>query len=186
MGSCFEATNLRAQELGPYLLNSFGSAVRLDYGTGHELSFLGFLAASSQILPYTDADLHSVGLLVMAKYLEIAQRLQSVYSLEPAGSHGVWGLDDYQFIPYIWGSSQLVGQSNIDPSAVTNPSTVFEYKHEYLYLQAIDQTTSVRMLAVHAALSPARSKKAVPLGNIPPSSTISQPSPPGLASIQAS
>ena len=31
-------------ELQAYLLGSFGSSQRLDYGTGHELSFLAFLA----------------------------------------------------------------------------------------------------------------------------------------------
>lgn len=31
------------EELTPYLLGSFGSSQRLDYGTGHELSFLAFL-----------------------------------------------------------------------------------------------------------------------------------------------
>jgi serine/threonine-protein phosphatase 2A activator len=31
------------QELKAYLLGSFGSAQRLDYGTGHELSYLAFL-----------------------------------------------------------------------------------------------------------------------------------------------
>jgi serine/threonine-protein phosphatase 2A activator len=30
-------------ELTPYLMGGFGSAQRLDYGTGHELSFLAFL-----------------------------------------------------------------------------------------------------------------------------------------------
>jgi serine/threonine-protein phosphatase 2A activator len=30
-------------ELTPYLLGSFGSSQRLDYGTGHELSFLAFI-----------------------------------------------------------------------------------------------------------------------------------------------
>lgn len=32
------------KELEAYFLGSFGSAQRLDYGTGHELSFLAFLA----------------------------------------------------------------------------------------------------------------------------------------------
>lgn len=36
-------------ELKAYLLGSFGSALRLDYGTGHELSFLAFLACLSKI-----------------------------------------------------------------------------------------------------------------------------------------
>jgi serine/threonine-protein phosphatase 2A activator len=32
-----------SDELGAYLLGSFGSSQRLDYGTGHELSFLAFV-----------------------------------------------------------------------------------------------------------------------------------------------
>ncbi|KAL7980851.1 hypothetical protein Chor_002005 [Crotalus horridus] len=44
----------------------------------------------------------------MAKYLEVMRKLQKTYRMEPAGSQGVWGLDDFQFLPFIWGSSQLI------------------------------------------------------------------------------
>jgi len=64
-----------------------------------------------------ESDKPAVPCKVFAKYLDVVRKLQQVYRMEPAGSHGVWSLDDYQFVPFIWGSSQLVAHPRLEPSS---------------------------------------------------------------------
>jgi serine/threonine-protein phosphatase 2A activator len=98
-------------ELEAYLIGSFGSSQRLDYGTGHELSFLAFLGCFWKLGAFPeskDGDVErAIVLGVIEPYLVLIRRLILTYTLEPAGSHGVWGLDDHAFIPYILGSAQF-------------------------------------------------------------------------------
>ena len=91
----------------------------MDYGTGHETSFALFLLCLTLlrfIQPEPEQDRQLV-LVVFLRYLQLCWRLQDVYRLEPAGSHGVWGLDDYSFLCYIFGSAQLRGLYSLDFTA---------------------------------------------------------------------
>ncbi|EMG47545.1 Serine/threonine-protein phosphatase activator, putative [Candida maltosa Xu316] len=93
-------------ECSYYLENSFGSKVRLDYGTGHELSFIAFIGSLIEFNVLQDVT--GVELLVIfSKYYDLVRRLILFYNLEPAGSHGVWGLDDHFHFIYILGASQF-------------------------------------------------------------------------------
>ena len=99
------------EELGAYLMGSFGSAQRLDYGTGHELSFIAFLACLWKVnfFPQAEPGVEERGIVlgVFELYLSLIRKIIKLYTLEPAGSHGVWGLDDNSFLPYVFGSAQF-------------------------------------------------------------------------------
>ncbi|XP_011136657.1 serine/threonine-protein phosphatase 2A activator isoform X1 [Harpegnathos saltator] len=109
-------------EIVQYLYESFGNPTRIDYGTGHEMAFLMFLCCMFKIGAFKEEDKVAVVIKVFNRYLELARRLQLIYRMEPAGSHGVWSLDDYQFVPFIWGSAQLIG---ID---------IYMYHYPFLYI----------------------------------------------------
>ena len=161
-------------ELRAYFLGSWGSGQRLDYGTGHELSFLAFLAAIWKLhgFPESEAgveeraivlgiiepcvyphhvEARSARLIRVARYLELVRSLIKTYTLEPAGSHGVWGLDDNSFIPYIFGSAQFspaINESDLtpeegsfsnapDPAGVVKTNIVERERKTNLYFSAI-------------------------------------------------
>ncbi|KAI9226265.1 MAG: hypothetical protein DHS80DRAFT_25386 [Piptocephalis tieghemiana] len=125
-------------ELRAYFLGGFGHKQRLDYGSGHELSFFAFLACLFQLDLLSPTDHQAIPLRIFPKYLRTVRRLQLTYRLEPAGSHGVWGLDDYQFLPYIWGSAQLIGiPDGPKPSDMLSKSKLPELSENYLLFDCV-------------------------------------------------
>lgn len=144
-----------ASELSHYLIRSFGDERRIDYGTGHETNFFAILFAlgARGVLSKTDAA--DVVLLVFVAYLRVMRRLQTVYLLEPAGSHGVWGLDDFHMLPFLFGSSQLVGlEDEVSPGDVYKEHIVKHYADTYLYVDAIHQVLLAKRGAEFHETSP--------------------------------
>lgn len=129
-----------------YLLHSFGDYQRLDYGTGHETNFVCWLYCLHHLKIISD--LTGMVLCIFERYMRLMRRIQSTYWLEPAGSHGVWGLDDYHFLPFLWGSAQLSNHPYLKPKSIHDPDMLAEYGQQSLYLQAIIWVNRVKTAAL--------------------------------------
>lgn len=127
-----------AIELAAYLSGSIGNATRLDYGTGHECAFIVMMVVIDELKLFEPDDYACVVLRVFSQYMDLCRGFQRRYMLEPAGSHGVWSLDDYQFLCFLFGSAQLCKQTQIRPSQILDLQIVKQLKAEYLYFAAID------------------------------------------------
>lgn len=89
---------------------------------------------------------------MISSYCDVIHYLIRRFSLEPAGSHGVWGLDDHAFIPYILGSAQFtppvsegcnqVTEGSLPnapkPTVVTDQSTVKLLARDSMYFGAVN------------------------------------------------
>ncbi|KYQ94294.1 serine/threonine-protein phosphatase 2A regulatory subunit B' [Tieghemostelium lacteum] len=136
-------------ELSPYLIDAMGNQTRLDYGTGHELHFVAWLYCLRSIGALEASDEPAMVLKIFTSYLNLVRKLQTVYGLEPAGTHGVWSLDDYQFIPFIWGGAQLVNHPLIKPSSILDEKIVNQYYQDYMYLSCIKYIMNVKKGPFH-------------------------------------
>lgn len=154
-------------ELRFYLCASFGSRERMDYGTGHELAFVSFLGCfiMSGLIEMKSINGEEY-LMILAKYYDLVKSLILRYTLEPAGSHGVWGLDDHFHLIYVFGSCQLIDfqmigkdmrndrseeyakvlnyRMGLIPSSILNNETLKKYRLTNLYYNAISFIRKVK------------------------------------------
>ena len=124
-------------ELKSYFCDGFGNKTRIDYGTGHEAAFCAFMCCLYKLRIFTERDNLALVFKVFHEYLELTRKLHKVYRMEPAGSQGVWGLDDFHFLPFIWGSSQLVDHPSILPCHLVEQETVIRYSNDYMFFGCI-------------------------------------------------
>ncbi|NXU02321.1 PTPA phosphatase, partial [Buphagus erythrorhynchus] len=133
-----------APEVAVYLKESVGNSTRIDYGTGHEAAFAAFLCCLCKIGVLRVDDQMAIVFKVFNRYLEVMRKLQKTYRMEPAGSQGVWGLDDFQFLPFIWGSSQLIDHPSLEPRHFVDEKVVNENHKDFMFLECILFITEVR------------------------------------------
>ncbi|XP_060697139.1 serine/threonine-protein phosphatase 2A activator isoform X2 [Hemiscyllium ocellatum] len=124
-------------ETAVYLKESVGNPTRIDYGTGHEAAFAAFLCCLCKIGVLQVDDQLAIVLCIFDRYLQVMRKLQKTYRMEPAGSQGVWGLDDFQFLPFIWGSSQLIDHPTLTPAHFVEEKVVNEHHKEYMFLECV-------------------------------------------------
>lgn len=126
-----------APELAYYWVESFGNVTRIDYGTGPEMFMAAWLFCL-EIVGATQPDDHAALILrCLTQYLILMRRIQKTYMLEPAGSHGVWSLDDYQALPFVFGSAQLLPHKHISPKGIRQKDTVDNFFGDHMYLACV-------------------------------------------------
>lgn len=136
-------------ELKAYLTESWGNRTRIDYGSGHELNYILFLLCLKKLGLLNQHDYPSVVLKVFTKYISTMRILQKMYWLEPAGSHGVWGLDDYHFLPFLFGSAQLSTHPYMKPKLIHNDELVESLYTQYMYLECIYFINTIKTVPVN-------------------------------------
>lgn len=142
--SIFSQSEGASEELSTYLTESWGDRTRIDYGLGHELNFVCFLLVLQRLEIIKEEDYPATILKVFTKYIAIMRKLQKLYWLEPAGSHGVWGLDDYHFLPFLFGASQLATHPHMRPKLIHVSELVETYYKQYMYLECIHFINTIK------------------------------------------
>ncbi|EFP89641.2 uncharacterized protein PGTG_15604 [Puccinia graminis f. sp. tritici CRL 75-36-700-3] len=115
-------------ERSTYLTVSEENQSRIDYGSEVELNFLCGLLCPYKLKGFGSDYYPTVVLEVFCKYIELMRYLQSTYWLESAGSHGVWGLDDYHFL---CGTGQLRNHKYLKPKSIRDPDASEGFSHQF-------------------------------------------------------
>jgi serine/threonine-protein phosphatase 2A activator len=127
-----------SDEIKPYLFECFGNSKRIDYGTGHELNFILVLMILTTVGFINKNEYELAVKVVIKEYLQVCKSIQIEYNLEPAGSKGVYGLDDFFFIFFILGSAELIdNKEGIEPTDMQRDLTSLEKLAEkYMFFDA--------------------------------------------------
>merc|ERR1711939_146323 len=134
----------RITELAVYFCEAWGNRERVDYGSGMELNFISWLLALRKLGVLTEADNKAIVMRIFWKYMLICRWLQKTYWLEPAGSHGAQGLDDYHFAVFIFGSAQLSNHKYFRPKSIHDAEIVDDFAKDFMYFNYVQYINSIK------------------------------------------
>ncbi|KAI5984718.1 hypothetical protein EDD15DRAFT_2201088 [Pisolithus albus] len=123
-------------EVSACFANAWSNCESVDYGSRMEINFLCWL-----LIPSSCIGLERVGILSESdhivrvirtfwRYIQAMHILQSTYWLEPAGSCGVWGLDDHHSLPILFGSTRLGGHKYLCAKAIRDNEVIDELAND--------------------------------------------------------
>ena len=143
-----------SEEIKPYILECFGNCKRIDYGTGHELNFFCVLIILTEIKWFPADSMQQQLQILFKKFIGVCRHLQKTYNLEPAGSKGVYGLDDYHFLSFIFGAAELVNNNEeISPLAIQGDvKSVGELAKRFMFFDSVNHNIQSKngQLAMHS------------------------------------
>lgn len=136
------------EELKVYLNDSIGNKQRIDYGSGHEAAFLAFIFCLFSINAISStAKCYKIYFVnkIFKQYLTVMRKIQTTYRLEPAGSKGNFGLDDFQFCVFIFGAAQLRdNDEKLIPDDFTRADCCKRFSDKYMFFEAVDYINTVK------------------------------------------
>lgn len=77
---------------------------------------------------------------MLHRYLDVVDYLISRYRLRPSSEYGNWGLNDYRYLAFTWGSAQLAGAED-GPSpavAVLDATAASRLGDAFVFMKCMD------------------------------------------------
>ncbi|XP_017050709.1 serine/threonine-protein phosphatase 2A activator [Drosophila ficusphila] len=130
-------------ELGQYLRRSFGNATSLDFGPANELMFLFFLCGLFRAGILMATDTVAAALMLFARYIHLVRRLVTTYAL-PIARDPKCSIDDYYFLPYLWGAAQLSVEAPFTPMQCEQGKLIECHRQDYMIVDLIDHLQKSR------------------------------------------
>ncbi|XP_050535013.1 serine/threonine-protein phosphatase 2A activator-like [Daktulosphaira vitifoliae] len=115
-------------ELPVYFKRSFGDPDKMQYGIEHELSFIMFLIGLYKLNFLSSSDGQFTVCLLFNRY-----------KLKASNNFGNFGLSDFHFLSFLWGSGQLIGNiHNIIPISIDSYTEAKIHKNNYIFMTCLN------------------------------------------------